>query len=93
MHMAEDRLGKHRLEGAYAWQTFLKQGSRVAAGSDYPVELANVFHGLYAAISRQDHSGAPEDGWLPQEKLTREQALRAFTIDAAYAAHQEFKID
>jgi hypothetical protein len=92
MHMAEDRLGKHRLEGAYAWQTFLKQGSRVAAGSDYPVELANVFHGLYAAISRQDHSGAPEDGWLPQEKLTREQALRAFTIDAAYAAHQEFKI-
>ena len=92
MHMAEDRLGKHRLSGAYAWQSFLKQGSRVAAGSDFPVELAHPFHGLYAAISRQDKHGQPEAGWLPEEKLTREQALRAFTLDAAYAAHQEFKI-
>lgn len=92
MHMAEDRLGKHRLTGAYAWQTFLKQGSRVAAGSDFPVELANAFHGLYAAVSRQDKHGAPKNGWLAEEKLTREQALRAFTLDAAYAAHQEFKI-
>ena len=92
MHMAEDRLGKERLFGAYAWQTFLKQGSRVAAGSDFPVELANAFHGLYAAVSRQDQHGAPEGGWLSDEKLTREQALRAFTLDAAYAAHQEFKI-
>lgn len=92
MHMAEDRLGKTRLTGAYAWQTFLKQGSRVAAGSDFPVELANAFHGLYAAVSRQDKDGAPKGGWLAEEKLTREQALRAFTLDAAYAAHQEFKI-
>lgn len=92
MHMAEDRLGKTRLAGAYAWQTFLKQGSRVAAGSDFPVELANAFHGLYAAVSRQDKDGAPKGGWLAEEKLTREQALRAFTLDAAYAAHQEFKI-
>ncbi|MGB0861229.1 MAG: amidohydrolase, partial [Pseudoalteromonas spongiae] len=77
MHMAEDRLGKTRLTGAYAWQTFLKQGSRVAAGSDFPVELANAFHGLYAAVSRQDKDGAPKGGWLAEEKLTREQALRA----------------
>ena len=54
--------------------------------------MANVFHGLCAAISRQDHTGAPAGSWLPEEKLTREQALRAFTLDAAYAAHQKFKI-
>lgn len=92
MHMAEKRLGDHRLQGAYAWQSFLAQGSKVAAGSDFPVELANPFFGLYAAISRQDLQGLPEDGWLKHEKLTREQALRAFTLDAAYAAHQEFKL-
>ena len=92
MHMAELRLGEQRLTGAYAWQTFLKQGSKVAAGSDFPVELANAFDGLYAAISRQDKKGLPENGWRAEEVLTREQALRAFTLDAAYAAHQEFKI-
>jgi predicted amidohydrolase YtcJ len=92
MYMAEKRLGDNRLKGAYAWQSFLAQGSKVAAGSDFPVELANPFFGLYAAISRQDLQGLPEGGWLTEEKLTREQALRAFTLDAAYAAHQEFKL-
>ncbi len=92
MHMAEERLHDKQLEGAYAWQTFLQQGSKVAAGSDFPVELANVFHGLYSAITRMDHQGTPPEGWLPEERLTREQALRAFTLDAAYSANQEFKI-
>ncbi|MCF2927505.1 amidohydrolase, partial [Pseudoalteromonas sp. DL2-H1] len=92
MHMAEKRLDDKQLSGAYAWQTFLKQGSRVAAGSDFPVELANPFHGLHAAITRQDHQDLPKDGWRPTEKLTREQALQAFTVDAAYAAFQEYKL-
>ncbi|WP_026111311.1 amidohydrolase [Pseudoalteromonas ruthenica] len=92
MHMAEQRLSDSQLEGAYAWRTFLEQGSRVAAGSDFPVELANPFHGLYSAITRQDHQGLPEQGWRPKELLTREQALRAFTLDAAYSAFQEFKV-
>lgn len=83
MHMAEKRLDDKQLRGAYAWQTFLKQGSRVAAGSDFPVELANPFHGLHAAITRQDHQNLPEQGWRPAEKLTKVQALRAFTLDAA----------
>jgi predicted amidohydrolase YtcJ len=53
------------------------------------VELANPFHGLYAAVTRQDRDGGPPAGWYAQEKLTREEALRLFTLDAAYAAHME----
>ncbi|HET6527837.1 MAG TPA: amidohydrolase [Balneolaceae bacterium] len=88
-NMAEARIGKERMEGAYAWQTFLDQGTVVAAGSDFPVESVNPFFGLYSAITRQDHQGNPPGGWYPEEKMSRKQAFRAFTIDAAYAAHQE----
>ncbi|WP_088330658.1 amidohydrolase [Lacimicrobium sp. SS2-24] len=89
MNMAEDRIGAQRLKGAYAWQRFLAQGTVLAAGSDFPVELANPFHGLHAAITRQNHKGEPLDGWLPDQRMSKAQALRAFTLDAAYAAHQE----
>ena len=89
MNMAEDRLGKHRLQGAYAWQTLLEIGADIAFGSDFPVELANPFHGLHAAITRQDAQGHPEGGWLGHESVTREQAFKGFTLDAAYAAFQE----
>lgn len=89
MNMAEDRLGKHRLKGAYAWQTLLEIGADIAFGSDFPVELANPFHGLHAAITRQDAQGHPEGGWLGHESVTREQAFKGFTLDAAYAAFQE----
>lgn len=92
MHMAEQRLTDKQLKGAYAWQTFLQQGSIIAAGSDYPVELANPFDGLYSAITRMDHNKQPEHGWRAKEVLSREDALRAFTLGGAYAAHQEFKI-
>ncbi|MCF6435365.1 amidohydrolase [Pseudoalteromonas sp. MMG022] len=92
MHMAEQRLDEQQLRGAYAWQTFLKQGSKIAAGSDFPVELANPFHGLHAAITRMSRTNQPEGGWRAAERLNREQALRAFTLDAAYAAFQEYKL-
>ncbi|WP_166112256.1 amidohydrolase [Pseudoalteromonas sp. Z9A5] len=92
MHMAEQRLTEKQLSGAYAWKTFLKQGSVIAAGSDYPVELANPFDGLYSAITRMDHEQLPANGWRASEVLSREDALRAFTLGGAYAAHQEFKI-
>ncbi|WP_213608950.1 amidohydrolase [Pseudoalteromonas sp.] len=92
MHMAEQRLTDKQLQGAYAWQTFLDQGSIIAAGSDYPVELANPFDGLYSAITRMDHNQRPENGWRASEVLSREDALRAFTLGGAYAAHQEFKL-
>ncbi len=88
-NMAEDRVGPQRIKGGYAWQTFLDQGTIVAAGSDFPVEHSNPFFGLYSAVTRMDHEGTPEGGWYPKESLSRDQALKAFTVDAAYAAHQE----
>ncbi|WP_138430567.1 amidohydrolase [Fodinibius saliphilus] len=89
MNMAEDRVGPERIKGGYAWQTFWEQGTVVASGSDFPVENVNPFYGLYSAISRQDHQGNPEGGWYPSERLSRVQALKSFTINAAYAGHQE----
>lgn len=89
MNMAEDRVGPERIKGSYAWRKFLDQGTVVAAGSDFPVEHSNPFYGLYSAVSRQNHQGNPPGGWYPEEALSREEALRAFTIHAAYAAHQE----
>ena len=88
-NMAQDRVGKERLKGAYAWQSFIKQGSKVIAGSDFPVELANPFYGLHAAVTRQDRNNQPDNGWLKHEALSVQQAFKAFTIDAAYGAHQE----
>jgi predicted amidohydrolase YtcJ/phosphohistidine phosphatase SixA len=89
MNMAEDRVGPQRIRGAYAWRTFLKQGTRIAAGSDFPVEASNPFLGWHAAVTRQSETGEPKDGWHKEQAMTREEAFRAFTLDAAYAAHQE----
>jgi hypothetical protein len=89
MHMAEARMGLPRLGGAYAWKSMLAAGSRLAFGSDYPVESPNPFHGLAAAMSREDAQGRPPGGWLAKERLTMEQALAAFTSDAAYAGFAE----
>jgi predicted amidohydrolase YtcJ len=88
-NMAGDRLGVARLRGAYAWRSFIDQGSIIVGGSDFPVELAAPFHGIHASVTRQDHSNQPEGGWLPEQKLTLTEALRSFTIDAAYGAFQE----
>src|SRR6476661_7509074 len=90
--MAEARLGTARLPGAYAWQSVLKSGARLAFGSDFPVESPNPFPGLSAAISRQDINGQPPGGWIPAERLTLGQALHAFTRGAAYAGFAEQKI-
>jgi predicted amidohydrolase YtcJ len=87
--MAEKRLGPERLNGAYAWQTVLRSGAKLAFGSDFPVESPNPFPGLSAAVSRQDANGQPPGGWLPDERLTFEQALNAFTRGAAYAGFAE----
>jgi predicted amidohydrolase YtcJ len=89
MNMAEDRIGKERLKGAYAWRSFLDQGTRIAAGSDFPIESDNPFFGLHAAVTRTDHQGLPKGGWHPEQAMTLLEAFRAFTLDAAYAEHQE----
>jgi predicted amidohydrolase YtcJ len=90
--MAEKRLGPDRLAGAYAWQTVLKSGAKLAFGTDFPVESPNPFPGLAAAISRQDMSGQPPGGWIPSERLTLGQALHAYSRGSAYAGFAEDKI-
>ena len=76
-------------EGAYVWQKLRQAGARLASGSDFPVEQPNPLLGFYAAITRQAPDGTPPGGWAPDQRLTRDEALRSFTLDAAYAAHQE----
>ncbi|MGE3191818.1 MAG: amidohydrolase, partial [Vicinamibacterales bacterium] len=84
------RLGEARVaEGAYVWQRLLRTGVVLANGSDFPVEEPNPMLGFYAAITRQDRAGQPPGGWMPDERLTRDEALRSFTWNAAYAAHAE----
>ena len=89
MPWAEDRVGPERIKGAYAWRTVLDSGGRLALGSDFPVEDVNPFFGIYSAVTRQDQKGNPPGGWYPDQRLTRAEALRGFTLDAAYAAFEE----
>jgi hypothetical protein len=89
MYWAGERLGADRLAGAYAWQSLLDSGARLAFGSDFPVEEVNPMLGIYAAVTRQDAEGWPEGGWWPGERISREDAIRAFTIEAAYAGFME----
>ena len=88
-NMAGDRLGEARLAGAYAWRKLIDSGARLAGGSDFPVESANPFFGLHAAVTRQDRQNQPPGGWRPGEKLSRDEALSLFTEWAAWAAHQD----
>jgi predicted amidohydrolase YtcJ len=92
MNMAEDRIGPDRIQGGYAWRRLLDTGAVIAAGSDFPVELPNPFLGLYAAVTRQDGGGLPSGGWYPDQALSRAEALHAFTLAAAFAAHQEDRL-
>jgi predicted amidohydrolase YtcJ len=90
MPWAPTRLGSARVEeGAYVWRELLDSGAVIASGSDFPVEEANPLLGFYAAITRQDSAGSPRGGWMPRERMTREQALASFTRQAAFAAHAE----
>lgn len=88
-NMALDRLGEKRILGAYAWQKLNKANAIIAGGSDFPIESANPFFGLHASVTRQDHQNQPEAGWLPDDSLSLAQALKTFTVNAAFAAHQE----
>lgn len=90
--MAEARLGPDRLKGAYAWRSLASAGARLAFGSDVPVESANPFPGIAAAISRTDAAGQPFGGWHPEETVSREVALDGFTRNAAYAAFAEDRL-
>lgn len=92
MPWAEQRLGAERLKGAYAWQRFIHEKVPLAFGSDFPVEQVNPMLGLYAAVTRQDLNGQPPGGWLPDQRVSRIQALAGFTRGAAYAAFMENEV-
>ena len=89
MYWAEARVGPERIKGAYAWRTVLDSGGRLALGSDFPVEAVNPFFGIHAAVTRQDQKSWPDGGWYPSQKLTLAEAIRGFTLDAAFAAFEE----
>jgi predicted amidohydrolase YtcJ len=89
LHFAPSRLGIARLAGAYAWQSFIKSGSIVPGGSDAPVERGEPMIEFYAAVARKDLKGFSGEGWHPEEAVSREQALRMFTVWPAYAAFEE----
>ncbi len=87
---AIDRLGEKRIkEGAYMWQTLLQSGIPIVNGTDVPVEPLNPIASFYASVSRKTLKGAPEGGYEPEQKMTREQALKSYTLDAAYGAFEE----
>jgi predicted amidohydrolase YtcJ len=90
--MAEARMGIERLQGAYAWRTMLDNRVPLAFGSDFPVESPNPFPGLAAAVTREDSGGQPPGGWLPQQRLSMEQAFAAFTRGGAFAGFAEDRL-
>ncbi len=92
LRWAEARLGPARVDGAYAWRWFLDAGVPLAFGSDFPVEIVNPFYGIYAALTRQDRQGQPAGGWHPDQRLTLDETLRAFTAGSAYAGFSESKV-
>ncbi len=89
LFFAPARLGMDRLADAYAWQSFLKSGSIICGGSDAPVERGEPMIEFYAAVARKSIKGESGDGWHPEQAVSREQALKIFTIWPAYAAFEE----
>ena len=89
MHFAESRIGHERLKYAYIWSDLLDLGVVVATGTDYSVSPYNPFYTLHAAVTRQDRENNPPGGWIPEQAMTREEALRAATMGGAYVMHAE----
>ncbi len=92
MRWADARLGPGRVTGAYAWRWFLDEGVPLAFGSDFPVEVVNPFYGIYAALTREDEDGHPLGGWHPDQKMSLDETLRAFTTGSAFAAFAEDRL-
>ena len=89
MYWVEERLGKERMNGAYAYRSLLEEAEMIALGTDFPVEYVNPMLTLSAAVYRRDTSGYPESGFYIDEAITREQALKGMTLWAAYANFSE----
>ena len=89
MYWAEDRIGRERGLGLYAWRWVLDAGVPIAAGSDFPVDPEKPLIGLHSAVTRQDLKSWPVGGWHPDQRMTLQEALAAYTTGAAYAAYEE----
>ena len=89
MHWLHERLGEKRLHRISRWQSIINAGCKIPGGSDCPIEEGNPLFEYYAAVTRQDHSGVPQDGWQMQEAVSRLDALKMFTTWAAYGGFQE----
>jgi predicted amidohydrolase YtcJ len=89
MHFAESRMGPERIKSAYIWKKLLDLGVVVATGTDYSVSPYNPFYTLHAAVTRQDRNNNPPGGWIPEQAMTREEALRAATMAGAYTMFAE----
>jgi predicted amidohydrolase YtcJ len=94
MRWMEERIGHERCRGAYAFKTLLENGATLSFGSDWPGTSAALYHMhpkylIYAAVTRQTLNGTPEEGWFPEQKISVEEALRAYTINNAAAAFED----
>ncbi len=89
LHMAEPRLGKERLKNSYNWKSMLGKGVNVAFGSDCPVELPDVLPGIYSSVTRKDLNGYPQEGWMPEQRISVCQALYGYTLGSAYESFEE----
>jgi hypothetical protein len=89
MRWAEARVGPARAKGAYAWNSMLKHGVRLAFGTDFAVEPLNPMIGLYACVTRELPGGGPRGGWVPEERISMDECLRAYTHGSAYAEFEE----
>ena len=89
MEIAEERLGKERTFSSYAWKTMLDRGLHISGGSDAPVVSFNILENIYFAVTGKNIKGFPEGGWMPSQKLTVDEAVRLFTINAAYQSFEE----
>ena len=92
MYWAGNRLGQQRLLGAYAWRSLLNSGVIIPNGSDLPVEKTNPLISFHASIARQDDNNWPVGGWFPEQRMTRDEALKSMTIWAAWAGFMEKEV-
>jgi predicted amidohydrolase YtcJ len=89
MYWAEDRVGKDRIKGAYAYRQLMQQNNLIALGTDFPVEYINPLFTFYAAVVRKDQNNFPINGFQTENALTRQEALKGMTIWAAFANFEE----
>jgi len=94
MRWMEERIGHERCKGAYAFKSLLDNGARLSFGSDWPGTSAALYHMhpkylIYSAVTRKTLKGTPEDGWFPEQKISVAEAIKAYTINNAYAAFED----